>query len=237
MTQPFPTAWYSIELRGYREPPGLCTYHAYAYEELPPAPEGLFDGSFRWLPPDGPRHSDGQEWYEPGILAGLADQAAGMGLALPRSFLDFMRSAELPGRIRSVTDCGFELPGRIVPVPWASGALVRFLADSQGCLFWYLFLRDDGGHGVVSSPEFYGGDPHLDSGWDAASYGPEGDEEDEEPPSADHEIRTCAPDFESFIHRFWLENQIWLALARLGGPADDEQRRDLQHDRRPPAAP
>lgn len=236
MTRPFPTAWFSIELEGYREPSERCTYYDYDYDSLPPSPVDRFDGSFRWLPPADPIEPGPGDWYDPDLLARLSAQAAEMGFVLPAPFVHFMRAGDLPGRIRSVTDCGFELPERIVPVPWASGALVRFLADSQGCLYWYLFLQQGGAHCVVSSWESFGGDARIASAWDAEDDEADPDPDDDEPPSDEHEIHFCSPDFESFIHRFWIENEIWLALEETGGPINDEQRRYLEHYRRPPGA-
>ena len=72
--------------------------------------------------------------------------------------------------------------------------MIRFLADSQGCVFWYLYLTSDGAdHAVVSSPGFYGADVEQ---WQ------------EDPPDPS-EIVFCAESFEEFICRFWLENEIW----------------------------
>jgi hypothetical protein len=73
------------------------------------------------------------------------------------------------------------------------GYLVRFLADSQGCIFWYLYMTSDGGdHAVVASPGFYG--TELE-GWQ------------DEKPNPD-EIVFSAGSFEEFLCRFWLENEI-----------------------------
>lgn len=80
--------------------------------------------------------------------------------------------------------------------PIGGGYLVRFLADSQGCLFWYLYLTADGSdHAVVASPGF---------------YGTEAEEWQEEPPDPG-EIAFSAESFEGFMCRFWLENEIWFA--------------------------
>jgi hypothetical protein len=80
-----------------------------------------------------------------------------------------------------------------VPSPVGSGYLVRFLADSQGCLFWYLFIDADGtDHAVVCSPGFYGS---PEEHWDDEAPDP-------------NEIVFSEESFEAFLCRFWIENEI-----------------------------
>jgi hypothetical protein len=107
-----------------------------------------------------------------------------------------MATPALQERIRSNTDCYLDLCSESVGSPLGDGHLVRFLADSQGCLFWYLYLTPDGSdHAVVSSPDFYGTE----------------DEQWQEGPPDPGEIVFCAESFEAFLCRFWLENEIWYA--------------------------
>jgi hypothetical protein len=107
-----------------------------------------------------------------------------------------MGDPSLQHRVRSNTDCCLHLCPAAVPSPVGDGHLVRFLNDSQGCLFWYLYLADRGSdHAVVSSPGFYG---TQDEQW----------QEEEPDPS---ELAFCAESFEAFCCRFWLENEIWFA--------------------------
>src|SRR5262245_12530787 len=99
--------------------------------------------------------------------------------------------------------------------------LVRFLADSQGCIFWYLYIpTGTPDHAVVSSPEF---------------YDPSGERlHDQEP---DHgALAFCAESFEEFICRFWIENEIWFAEYE-GRPISEEGRRYLDLYRRAPPDP
>ncbi|MCI0663193.1 MAG: hypothetical protein L0220_19170 [Acidobacteria bacterium] len=99
-------------------------------------------------------------------------------------------------RIRSTTDCYLDLCPEAIQSPIGGGYLIRFLADSQGCLFWYLYLTADGSdHAVVASVGF---------------YGTEAEEWQEEPPDPS-EIAFSAESFEAFMCRFWLENEIWFA--------------------------
>ena len=80
--------------------------------------------------------------------------------------------------------------------PTGAGYLVRFLADQQGCVYWYLYLVPHGtDHAVVSSPGFYGTDEEE---WS-----------DNLPEAAD--IDFAAESFEAFLCRFWIENEIFFA--------------------------
>jgi hypothetical protein len=76
---------------------------------------------------------------------------------------------------------------------------------------------------------YYGGDPTLDRDFMESFFGPGSEWDREEPPAPSHEIWYCAPDFESFLYRFWVENEIWLSLSETGGPVNDIQRRYVSH--------
>lgn len=233
MTVPFPKAWYSIALEGYRDHPEPSrTYSPFSYDTLPPLPKHAFDGTFRWLPRLAEVERDDRSLFResaPGVLARLVREATALELTVPEPFVTFMGSAKLPRRVRSITGCSLDLAERVVPVPWVSGGLVRFLADSQGCLYWYLFLEGGGGHGIVVTEQYYGGDPTIDRDFMESFFGPGSDWDREEPPSPSHEIWCCAPDFESFVYRFWIENEIWLALSESGRPVNAIQRRYVNH--------
>jgi hypothetical protein len=55
-------------------------------------------------------------------------------------------------RVRSNTDCFLDVCSEPIRSQVGDGWLVRFLADSQGRIFWYLYLTPDGSdHAVVSS--------------------------------------------------------------------------------------
>jgi hypothetical protein len=143
-----------------------------------------------------------------------------LGLRLPAAFLAFMATPSLHRRIRSSTDCALDLSPAPVRAPVGDGHLVRFLADSQGCLFWYLYLTPDGAdHAVVSSQGFYG-----------AWYGSGGEQWSDEAPDA-AAIAFCAESFEAFMCRFWLENELWFA-AREQTPLPDVGRAYVEQYRR-----
>jgi hypothetical protein len=228
---PFAEAWFSVELKGYREhPKPHRTYSSFPYGSLPQLPEGLFDGSFSWLPRTRKVVPTGKSRFErayPPVLERMTNESEDLQIVIPEAFTRFMAGVDFPNRIRSATDCGFDLAESLVYVPWEAGYLLRFLADSQGCLFWYLFLKQGGGHYVVVTASYYGGDPTADRVFMEEHLGPDWNRED--PPKKSDRIWFCAPSFESFVYRFWIENEIWYAISESGGPANDEQRQYLEH--------
>jgi hypothetical protein len=83
-----------------------------------------------------------------------------------------------------------------VSSPLADGFLVRFLADSQGCIFWYLYQRPDSSdHCVVASQGFYGAPSEQ---WQDYAADPS-------------QVVFVEQSFEAFVCRFWLENEIWFS--------------------------
>jgi hypothetical protein len=198
---PFPCHWWgtSLEKAGLGEVrPDVGTYGRYGFDRLPPVPFEM-GGDFAWLVPRPTfDHSIGDERGSEvaNTLPELQDAAARLGVHLPESFTKFMGSPELHRRVRSNTDCYLDLGDEPVRSPIGGGWLVRFLADSQGCIFWYLYLTPDGSDSaVVSSPDF---------------YGTEAEQWQDEPPDPS-EIVYSAESFEAFMCRFWLENEIWYA--------------------------
>ena len=179
--------------------PDVGTYGRYDFSDLPPVP---FDmrGDFAWLAgaPARLKHNIGDEMAAENAqaLKALHQSSERLGLRLPESFRTFMETPALHQRIRSNTDCFLDLCPSPIRSPVGDGYLIRFLADSQGCIFWYLYLTHDGSdHAVVSSPGFYGTEAEE---W-----------QDEQPDPTD--IVFCAEGFEVFMCRFWLENEIWFA--------------------------
>lgn len=167
------------------------------FADLPPVPFEL-RGDLEWLAKQ-PAHD---EWAINGNattrLLELLAHCRRAGVPLPADFTLFMATATLQYRVRSSTACFLDLAHASVPLPDGGGHLVRFLADQQGCLYWYLYVTGDGtDHAVVCSGDYY----------DVA------DEEAADPDPA--EIHFCAESFEAFLCRFWLENEIW--FATVGG--------------------
>src|SRR5262249_38749132 len=151
-----------------------------------------------------------------------AAQAAGLGLALPPAFARLMGSPELQDRIPSCTACTFGLSDALVPCIGSEGGyVVRFLSDQQDVLLWFLYLTPEGQERVLCSPA------PMD---ELAAERPEGLPADERAAVIANTI-VCAPSFEAFAYRFWLENSIWFKLNEGGGEAKltDEERRYLDH--------
>jgi hypothetical protein len=115
-----------------------------------------------------------------------------------------------------------------LPSPVEPGAfLVRFLRDQQDCVIWYLYLRPSGEAFVVHS--------HLDYEDEARRGGAQTDlGPAQEQMTA---ILWCAPSFEEFAYRFWVENRLWRAV-RAGDLSQLEPRlRDYLRHYAPPGIP
>jgi hypothetical protein len=192
---PFPASWWGTGLAsaGVAAQPDVGTYGRYSFAELPPLPFAL-SGDFGWLREQAAHdewaiNADGGAEETIALLRGTCER---IGLALPESFTRLMSEPALQERVRSSTACYLDLDEAPVPSPTGKGHLVRFLADQQGCLFWYLYLTEDGTeHAVVCTDDLFG--------------------HDSEPPAAPGEIEFCAESFEAFICRYWLENEIFFA--------------------------
>ena len=199
---PFPAHWWGIDLDiaglgAWRPDEGTYTRHDLASLPLLPCALG---GSFDWLAGAeefeghiGEERAEGNRLALPQLLA----NAEAAGIALPADFLRLVGDEALQASIRSTTDCMLDLGALPIPSPLGSGHLVRFLADSQGCLFWYLHITPEGESAVVVSPDFYGAPEEL---WQ------------------DHEadaqtLSYCAESVEAFACRFWVENELWFAAS------------------------
>jgi hypothetical protein len=206
---PFPAGWLGQGLKGVR--PDVGTYGQYPCENLPPLPID-FRGDFEWLrrqPAHDQSIAGGMPAENVKALAALIQDAAKRGATLPPEFVQFFRSPELQQRVRSCTDCYLNLSPACAPSPLADGFLIRFLADSQGCVFWYLYQRPgSAAHCVVASPDFYGAPAEQ---WS------------DDPPDPD-QIVFCEESFERFLCRFWLENEIWFAEHGYRPPFVEGQR-------------
>ncbi|MDX2060766.1 MAG: hypothetical protein SFV24_23340 [Gemmatimonadales bacterium] len=198
---PYPAYWYGTDLEaaGLRDVrPDIGTYGRYSYDQLPPVPFDLL-GGFEWLeqaPPLADHIGTEKAAENPGALTVLRDACRRAGLTLPISFDRYLSTPALWSRVRSCTDCYLDLCPAPVPDPEGTGYLVRFLSDSQSCLFWYLYLRSSAlDHAIVASPDFYG--VELEQ-WHDRRPDPKA-------------LVFCAESFEAFMARFWLENEIWFA--------------------------
>ena len=178
--------------------PWVSTYGCYDFAHLPPLPYRL-SGSLEWLTEAQPHlRNIGEQRSKENMHAFVQLQSIceTRSIRLPAAFTKLFSTPSIQRRIRSNTECFLDLCANVIPSPVGHGYLIRFLADSQGCIFWYVYLTEDGSdHAVVSSPDFYGIEAERRN--------------DTEPDSS--AIVFSAESFESFLCRFWLENEIWFA--------------------------
>jgi hypothetical protein len=209
--------------------PDRGTYGRYEFERLPPLPFPLC-GDLSWLAAAPvQRNSIVDNYYSKkfavdnaGAIEILRASAKRLDLPLPAAFTKFMETPALQERIRSSTDCFLDLCPEPVRSPLGGGWLVRFLDDSQGCLFWYLYLTADGSdHAVVTSPDLY--NPPLEPSEDDESE--EENWEEEPDPTA---IAFCAESFEAFLCRYWLENEISFAQCPVKTPMPEAARQYIE---------
>jgi hypothetical protein len=215
MLSPFPSGWWSFDLGAYRPCDG--TYAFYPYESVPPLDESLFRGTFAWLERV-PRARATKS------LSGLLAAAEAAGLTLPPAFVTFMGDPRLRAAVPSCTACEWDASAAPVASKVVPGAFtVRFLRDQQDCLFWYLHLLPGGATEVLCSPI------PFDSAGVMAKVTPE---------VVIDNTWVCAPNFEHFVYRFWIENELWEKVAARREPValSDAERAYISHYGPPPAA-
>jgi hypothetical protein len=195
------------------------TYKAIPYEALPPLPvTSGEEGAFAWLR-DAPvsRHcldfgdfgEEGEDFDESKKaaietrLARIVALAAKFGYVVPPTLIAFIGHPELHSRVPSCTACYLDVPTHLVPLPdGRPGVLLRFMNDQQCCLLWYVMLEPGGGHCVVCAA------PEYDA--EAEATGATSLEDIAKP----KDLAVCAPSFEAFMHRFWMENTLWFAVNK-----------------------
>lgn len=156
------------------------------------------DGAFSWLtatpPPDESAIGERCESELPSQLNSAITSAKQHGVKLPVEFVTFVGNPAIHNRIRSTSACYLSVADSLLP--FADGYLIRFLADQQGCAFWYLYLSEDAkDHCVVMSFEYFDAD--------------EMDYEIDELKESDFQYQ--GESFEAFCSRYWLENEIQFA--------------------------
>jgi hypothetical protein len=238
-SNPFPWAWTAFELGDVR--PCNTTYCEYPYKSLPPIPE--LDGTLSWLGkpgwPESPDESPEQRASHHrltenarGEVRTLVVHAERLGLRLPPAFTRLMSAPDLQARIPEYAGCWFNLyEAQLVPCPDSDdGFVVRFLNDQQDCILWYLYVTRQGDEAVLAV-----GDPYPDAPSPFLERLVMPDEDDG--PLTDKQrqavlanIYACAPSFEAFVYRWWLEATIYMKLSGFDNePLTDEERRYLAH--------
>lgn len=229
MTNKMKTGWWSFELPYYRPHPKRSTYSLFSYEDLPPIVEKT-DPNFEWLKSQSIQedslfegcYSDGSQ----PDLSKLATIVSEARINPPASFVTFLNSTELHKRVRSCTDCYLDVANYAVKTKGdIQGYLIHFLSDSQWVGHWYIHIDTHGNHFVVTSLN---------------AYGFAFEDEKGNPPTAEIDLQTediwyCAPSFTAFIYRFWLENEIWFALAKDKRTLTEEEQIYVDRYSRTPA--
>ncbi len=237
-SSPFVWAWIAFDLGDAR--PCDATYCQFPYEELPPIP--ALDGSLSWLgqpgwpesPDDTPDRRAARERYTAeaqATIRSLATQAERLGLTLPPAFIRLMAAPELLDRIPEYAGGWFNYgEAQLDPCPGTDdGFIVRFMNDQQDCTLWYLYLTRRGEEAVLAAVDPY---PAAASNYLERLVRP-----DEDGPLTDEQRRVvlastyaCAPSFETFIYRWWLEATIYMKLNEYDSkPLTEEERRYLAH--------
>lgn len=203
MKSPFPAGWWSFDLGRYRPCDG--TYRLYAYESVPPIDESQLTGVFRNYMTEAGKPRTHR------ALARLVKAAGKAGVKLPAAFLTFMGDVSLQNEVPSCTACEWDLSAAPVACKVVPGAFtVRFLRDQQDCLFWYLHVLPDGDTHVLCSPIPFDDPAVL---------------EKLTPEVVIANTWYCAPHFEHFVYRFWIENVLWDLVNLRADPVLNEVQR------------
>jgi hypothetical protein len=236
---PFAWTWWAFDLGDAR--PCDATYCQFPYEQLPPIPP--LDGTLSWLGQPGWLEPDGDNPDRQALgerltsearerVRDLATQAERLGLILPNTFTRLMSMPELYTRIPDYGGCWFNLvDAQLDPCPGTEdGFVVRFLNDQQDCVLWYLYLTRHGAEAVLAV-----GDPYPDANpYLERLVRPDGDGPltDQQRQAVLANTYVCAPSFEAFVYRWWLEATIYMKLHGFDSePLTDGERRYLAHYR------
>jgi uncharacterized protein (TIGR02996 family) len=199
----FPTAWFSDSLGGVRASRG--PFGSLCYEELPPLPVAELRGDFAWLLAcdslDSPTDNDRSRWQGNAQTAKqrLAETAASLGLTPPPEFLRYVGDIDLQMRPRNGSDYVIHFDGRIEPSPAGDGGYLLPFDSLGDChVMWELYLTTSGYSCVVATSWLFNKGPAT--AFPISSYGSE------------KRVVFCAPSFEAFLFRYWLENEISHAL-------------------------
>jgi uncharacterized protein (TIGR02996 family) len=173
----------------------LPTVAEQGYQALPPVPSRWISHFDAWL---FEHTDDGTERNRSGHIADLVATAEHLGLELPVAVYRFFRDDRLPRLGRHLTGAFFYLFDRPIPAPGTADAyLIGFLTDTRPNITWSLYLTPAGDSCVVVSPVALADWPDPETA--ACSF--------------------CAPSFEEFVIRTWLEYMGWFAMhAEAAGP-------------------
>jgi uncharacterized protein (TIGR02996 family) len=198
----FDFAWWGTGIGPARE--SGSTYERFQYHDQPPLPVETFEGTFAWLRESEPQSSwgAGPKWKA------FCAEKRQQGYFVPDEFERFLSDKDLPERIKSCTDNYFEHPpdptadDSAPSAEWEDGLFVSFYADSQYCVLWGILLpREPGRYApILAGPP----DALFPGIWGEAA---EGEAYDPGEPVL------AASQFEQFVFRWWIENEIWYATV------------------------
>ena len=226
MTIEFEATWPGTKLGEYRACGG--TYEHYPYNSLPILDDSQFTGNFDWLSDHG-----AVDPAQSACIADLDRQLGAARLALPVDFVRYHTYTNLshtlvrvsgtgcfctllapyPDESQDLEDLPLRFRNHLIPSPAEPGSyLTQILADQQDCLTWYLYLRPSGETFVVHA---YGLEWEVDDDGTPAylrpGVFPKYLQSAEQVGFA--KIFWCAPSFEQFAYRFWIEHRILRAFV------------------------
>lgn len=221
MSVRFEASWCGSDLGDHRSCPN--TYDYYPHDSLPPLDERRFKGTFEWL-----GEHTGTSADRVTELRTVTEELDRKGLSLPQDFSTYFTSANLPDILgdQSLTCCWSSV-SKPIPSPVEPGAfLVRFFRDQQDCVLWYFYLRPGHSAFVVHS--------HLEYEYEYEAHHSGGDfngnSDIEDLDEQMEALQYCAPTFEEWAYRFWIENRISETLDGNGESSlDEEQRAYVNH--------
>lgn len=195
------TGWWFYHLPNRPNPinEGEEELYLFSYENLPPIKADL-DDNFEWLREKPEIESMYNYFYcEDLELSRLLKIEAQINIKLPKSFLYFIKTKELHYRIAGATNYLMVPDSPIKTVGKYEGFIIQFIANYLEYSNWYLYLDKTGSHFILTSKyhkirDYKGQESTL---YDETSVDLEKDD-----------FWFCAPSFNEFIYRFWLESNI-----------------------------
>jgi hypothetical protein len=182
--KPVEKAWTGFRLQ---DRPCSGTYDRYKWNEIPPIYR-KFNGDYSWL-------LNKFEFAENKIEQ-TEELLTEMKVSLPEDLLTFLKSADLQNELYSPTGCDVHEDY----IPCRSPSLVEFYRDSQGCVYWYLYVEHKKGQitrsAVISSTKWI-----YDIDYATGMIN--------EVDLNGITFKWCGHSVESFLYRVHLENTIW----------------------------
>lgn len=212
---PFKTGWFGFKPPLYRTDDTHCFgFCQCPYEALSPIPTVELLSKFHWVEAFQDRYKGGYR-YQPHKqpsqvelntnLERLISSLTSLQLTLPETFVNFMRSPDLKERM-PYTHNYFCVPDMIRESTIFEGLFfLPFLKQSGSGETWYLCFSRDGDSCIFMSFA------RLEEVDPLSYYLPSGKQV-----TVDDLIRStiiCAPTFEGFLYRHWLESHILLAFG------------------------